>query len=194
MLWKCLNVYIFEFHWLDCKAVLGYGFMKCDILVDLCFGTDSMHCMCIYLGDSFWNAIRLSICAHALIRRRCLISLQHFWRFLSWLQSNYGLWIKDVNISVGLFLVMLPCMCIDLDEIYWTGIFVTMDLTILVQLHSNLGSREKERYLTRSYDETIITNKKFNNQLTTQRRHQQLRLLVTIADRLRTVSWVTKVI
>ena len=36
--------------------------------------------------------------------------------------------------------------------------------------------REKERDLTQSYDENPYTNRKFNNQLTTQRRQQKLRL------------------
>ena len=35
---------------------------------------------------------------------------------------------------------------------------------------------EKERDLTQSNDENPYTNRKFNNQLTTKRRHQKLRL------------------
>ena len=44
------------------------------------------------------------------------------------------------------------------------------------------------RYLTRPYDENPDTNRKFNNRLTTQRRHQNSDYTM-IADRLRTVSW-----
>ena len=36
--------------------------------------------------------------------------------------------------------------------------------------------REKERDLTQSYEEIPFTNRKFNNQLTTQKRHHKLRL------------------
>ena len=51
-----------------------------------------------------------------------------------------------------------------------------------------LYQREKEQDLTRSYDENPYTNWKFNNQLTTQKRHQN-NDYTTIADRLMTVSW-----
>ena len=37
-------------------------------------------------------------------------------------------------------------------------------------------SNENERDLTRFYDENPYTNRKFNDQLTTQKRHQKLRL------------------
>ena len=45
----------------------------------------------------------------------------------------------------------------------------------------------KERYLTQSYDKNPYTNRKFNDHLTTQKRHQNFDY--TIADRHRTVSW-----
>ena len=45
--------------------------------------------------------------------------------------------------------------------------------------------REKEGDLTQSYYKTPYTNRKFENQMTTQKRHQNL----TIVDRLRTVIW-----
>ena len=48
--------------------------------------------------------------------------------------------------------------------------------------------REKERYLTQSYNENPYTNRKLNNQLTTEKRHQNIDY-TTIADQLRTVSW-----
>ena len=54
-------------------------------------------------------------------------------------------------------------------------------------------TREKERNLTWSYDENPYTNRKFNNQLTTQKRHCYTLPkhfdYTTIAHRLRTVSW-----
>ena len=37
-------------------------------------------------------------------------------------------------------------------------------------------TREKERDLTQSYDESLFTNRKFKNKLTTQNIHQKLRL------------------
>ena len=37
-------------------------------------------------------------------------------------------------------------------------------------------AREKEGYLTQSYDKTPYTNRKFENQRTTHKRHQKLRL------------------
>ena len=48
--------------------------------------------------------------------------------------------------------------------------------------------REKEGHLTQSYDKTPYTNRKFENQRTTHKRHQNFDY-TTIADRLRTVSW-----
>ena len=36
--------------------------------------------------------------------------------------------------------------------------------------------REKERDLTQSYDEMPYINRKFNNQFTTQKHHQKLRV------------------
>ena len=51
------------------------------------------------------------------------------------------------------------------------------------------GSREKEGDLTHSYDKkNPYTNRKFENQWTTQKRHQNF-VFTTIADRLRAVSW-----
>ena len=51
--------------------------------------------------------------------------------------------------------------------------------------------REKEGDLTQSYDKTPYTNRKFENQRTTHKRHQNFDY-TTIADRLRTVSWSNK--
>ena len=53
---------------------------------------------------------------------------------------------------------------------------------------SKMNSREKEGDLTQSYDGSPYTNRKFNNQLTTQKRHKNFDY-TTIADRLRTVNW-----
>ena len=50
---------------------------------------------------------------------------------------------------------------------------------------------EKEGDLTQSYDKTPYTNRKFENQRTTHKRHQNFDY-TTIADRLRTVSWSNK--
>ena len=49
---------------------------------------------------------------------------------------------------------------------------------------------EKED-LTQSYDKSPYTNRKFENQRTTDKRHQNFDY-TTIADRLRTVSWSNK--
>ena len=51
--------------------------------------------------------------------------------------------------------------------------------------------REKEGDLTQSYDKTPYTNRKFENQRTTHKRHKNFDN-TTIADRLRTVSWSNK--
>ena len=48
--------------------------------------------------------------------------------------------------------------------------------------------RHKEGDLTQTYDENPYTNRKFENQWTTEKRHQNLDY-TTISDRLRTVSW-----
>ena len=47
---------------------------------------------------------------------------------------------------------------------------------------------EEKRDLTQSYDKSPYTNRKFNNQLTTQKRHQNFDYS-TIVDRLRMVRW-----
>ena len=46
---------------------------------------------------------------------------------------------------------------------------------------------KKERDLTQSYDQNPCTNRKINNQLTTQKRHKNFDY-TTIADRCRTMS------
>ena len=48
--------------------------------------------------------------------------------------------------------------------------------------------REKEGDLTQSCDENPYTNRKFKNELTTQKRHKNFDY-TTIMDRLRIVSW-----
>ena len=48
--------------------------------------------------------------------------------------------------------------------------------------------REKEQVVTQFYDEKPYINRKFNNQLTTQKVTKNFDY-TTIADRLRTVSW-----
>ena len=59
----------------------------------------------------------------------------------------------------------------------------------LTDLGRSVGvTREKDRDLTQSYDENPYTNRKFNNQLTTQKRHQNVDH-TTITDQTRTDSW-----
>ena len=53
---------------------------------------------------------------------------------------------------------------------------------------TRICQREKDQDLTQSYDENAYTNRKFNNQWKTQKRHQKFDY-TTIAGRLRTVSW-----
>ena len=53
---------------------------------------------------------------------------------------------------------------------------------------SQCTKRDRERYLTQFSVENPYTNRKCNNELTTQKRHQNFDC-TTIADRLRTVSW-----
>ena len=48
--------------------------------------------------------------------------------------------------------------------------------------------REKVGDLTQSCDENPYTNRKFKNELTTQKRHQNF-VYTTIMDRIRIVSW-----
>ena len=53
--------------------------------------------------------------------------------------------------------------------------------------------RENEGDLTQSYDGSPYTNRKLNNQLTSQKRDQYYETK-NIEDRLRTVSWCTTAI
>ena len=70
----------------------------------------------------------------------------------------------------------------------WNNAFHHTLCTTTLPLNNFLVEREKERDPTQSYDENPYTNRKLNNQLTTQRRHQNFDH-TTIVDRLRTVSW-----
>ena len=59
-------------------------------------------------------------------------------------------------------------------------------------LFSFAFGREKEGDLTQSYDKTPYTNRKFENQRTTHTNATKNFDYITIADRLRTVSWSNK--